>query len=83
MIGNHLITKQTDEKGRLCEEVMVCKRLYTRKEYYFGITIKTIRRLWTKSSPRKFKNVWSARAQEQARRRGLWRYQIVSAKKSL
>lgn len=38
MIGNHLVTKQTDEKGRLCQEVMVCKRLYTRKEYYFAIT---------------------------------------------
>jgi ubiquinone/menaquinone biosynthesis C-methylase UbiE len=57
------------------------RRLNT--QYYFGITLKTIRRLWRKSSPRKFKNVWSARAQEKARRRGLWRYQIVSGKKSL
>ena len=39
MIGAHLITKQTDSKGKLCEEVLVCKRLYTRREYYFSITL--------------------------------------------
>ncbi|CAD6185336.1 unnamed protein product [Caenorhabditis auriculariae] len=39
MIGAHLITKQTDHRGKLCEEVMVCKRLFTRREYYFSITL--------------------------------------------
>ncbi|KAK0404735.1 hypothetical protein QR680_017601 [Steinernema hermaphroditum] len=39
MIGAHLITKQTGERGKLCEEVMVCKRLFTRREYYFSITL--------------------------------------------
>jgi succinyl-CoA synthetase beta subunit len=39
MIGFHLITKQTDEKGRLCSEVMVCQRLFTRREYYFSLTL--------------------------------------------
>ncbi|CAP35184.1 Protein CBR-SUCA-1 [Caenorhabditis briggsae] len=39
MIGAHLITKQTDHRGKKCEEVMVCKRLFTRREYYFSITL--------------------------------------------
>uniref|UniRef100_A0A914WJQ3 Succinate--CoA ligase [ADP-forming] subunit beta, mitochondrial n=1 Tax=Plectus sambesii TaxID=2011161 RepID=A0A914WJQ3_9BILA len=39
MIGSHLVTKQTDATGRLCSEVLVCKRLYTRREYYFSITM--------------------------------------------
>ncbi|KAK5986169.1 Succinyl-CoA ligase beta subunit [Trichostrongylus colubriformis] len=39
MIGANLITKQTDHRGKLCEEVMVCKRLFTRREYYFSITL--------------------------------------------
>ncbi|VDL75064.1 unnamed protein product [Nippostrongylus brasiliensis] len=39
MIGSKLITKQTDHRGKLCEEVMVCKRLFTRREYYFSITL--------------------------------------------
>ncbi|KJH47103.1 succinate-CoA ligase, beta subunit [Dictyocaulus viviparus] len=39
MIGAKLITKQTDHRGKLCEEVMVCKRLFTRREYYFSITL--------------------------------------------
>uniref|UniRef100_A0A914QYF4 Succinate--CoA ligase [ADP-forming] subunit beta, mitochondrial n=1 Tax=Panagrolaimus davidi TaxID=227884 RepID=A0A914QYF4_9BILA len=39
MIGFNLITKQTSERGRKCEEVIVCKRLFTRREYYFSITL--------------------------------------------
>uniref|UniRef100_A0A915D9Q2 ATP-grasp domain-containing protein n=1 Tax=Ditylenchus dipsaci TaxID=166011 RepID=A0A915D9Q2_9BILA len=39
MIGSHLVTKQTTAEGRLCQEVLVCKRLYTRREYYFSITL--------------------------------------------
>ena len=39
MIGYHLSTKQTTGLGRLCEEVMIAKRLYTRREYYFSITL--------------------------------------------
>ncbi|VDM58726.1 unnamed protein product [Angiostrongylus costaricensis] len=39
MIGAKLITKQTDHRGKLCEEVMVCKRLFTRREYYLSITL--------------------------------------------
>uniref|UniRef100_A0A914YUQ3 Succinate--CoA ligase [ADP-forming] subunit beta, mitochondrial n=1 Tax=Panagrolaimus superbus TaxID=310955 RepID=A0A914YUQ3_9BILA len=39
MIGFNLITKQTGERGRRCEEVIVCKRLFTRREYYFSITL--------------------------------------------
>lgn len=39
MIGSRLITKQTGAQGRLCENVLVAKRLYTRREYYFSITL--------------------------------------------
>ncbi|VDK53026.1 unnamed protein product [Anisakis simplex] len=39
MLGSHLITKQTSTRGNLCEKVMVCKRLFTRREYYFSITL--------------------------------------------
>lgn len=39
MIGHYLSTKQTIGKGRLCNEVMIAKRLYTRREYYFSITL--------------------------------------------
>uniref|UniRef100_A0A915JKL5 Succinyl-CoA synthetase beta chain n=1 Tax=Romanomermis culicivorax TaxID=13658 RepID=A0A915JKL5_ROMCU len=39
MIGHRLITKQTDSKGKLCKEVMVCHRLFTRREFYFSITM--------------------------------------------
>ena len=37
MIGNKLFTKQTGEKGRICEKVFVVERLYLRREYYFAI----------------------------------------------
>lgn len=37
MIGDYLITKQTGEKGRICNSVMVTERKYPRKEYYFAI----------------------------------------------
>ncbi|XP_008470049.1 succinate--CoA ligase [ADP-forming] subunit beta, mitochondrial [Diaphorina citri] len=36
MIGDYLITKQTGEKGRICNAVMVTERKYPRKEYYFA-----------------------------------------------
>ncbi|CAI4233255.1 unnamed protein product [Auanema sp. JU1783] len=39
MIGSNLVTKQTDHRGKRCDEVMVCKRLFTRREYYFSITL--------------------------------------------
>lgn len=39
MIGYHLQTKQTGAEGRLCEKVMIAKRLFTRREYYFSITL--------------------------------------------
>ncbi|CAG7836445.1 unnamed protein product [Allacma fusca] len=37
MIGDYLITKQTGEKGRICNSVMITERKYPRKEYYFCI----------------------------------------------
>ena len=37
MIGDFLITKQTGEKGRICNSVMVTERKFPRKEYYFAI----------------------------------------------
>ncbi|XP_032093872.1 succinate--CoA ligase [ADP-forming] subunit beta, mitochondrial-like [Thamnophis elegans] len=39
MIGKRLFTKQTGEKGRICNQVFVCERRYLRKEYYFAITM--------------------------------------------
>jgi succinyl-CoA synthetase beta subunit len=37
MIGQYLVTKQTGEKGRICNSVMVAERKFPRKEYYFAI----------------------------------------------
>ncbi|XP_006817696.1 succinate--CoA ligase [ADP-forming] subunit beta, mitochondrial-like [Saccoglossus kowalevskii] len=39
MIGNKLITKQTGKNGRICNEVYICERLYSRRETYFAITM--------------------------------------------
>jgi succinyl-CoA synthetase beta subunit len=53
MLGDFLITKQTGEKGRICNAVMVAERVYARKEYYFavmmerafGVTINILKQL--------------------------------------
>jgi len=37
MLNQHLITKQTGPEGKLCHKVMVCERLYLRREAYFAI----------------------------------------------
>lgn len=37
MIGQYLVTKQTGEKGRICNTVMVAERKFPRKEFYFAI----------------------------------------------
>ncbi|PVD18655.1 hypothetical protein C0Q70_21205 [Pomacea canaliculata] len=39
MINHKLFTKQTGKDGRLCQKVMIAERLYSRREYYFGITM--------------------------------------------
>lgn len=39
MIGHRLITKQTGEKGVICNEVMIVERLYPRKEFYLAIML--------------------------------------------
>ena len=39
MLGNKLITKQTGEKGRICDKVLVVERKYLRREFYFAITM--------------------------------------------
>ncbi|XP_051877030.1 succinate--CoA ligase [ADP-forming] subunit beta, mitochondrial-like [Pristis pectinata] len=39
MIGKKLVTKQTGEKGRICNKVFICERRYPRREYYFAITM--------------------------------------------
>eukprot|EP00794_Sanderia_malayensis_P010987 gene10987-12150_t len=38
MFGKRLYTKQTGAMGRPCNEVLVCERMYPRREYYFAIT---------------------------------------------
>lgn len=37
MIGQYLVTKQTGEKGRICNKVMVTERKFPRKEFYFAV----------------------------------------------
>lgn len=37
MISDYLVTKQTGEKGRICNSVMVTQRKFPRKEYYFAV----------------------------------------------
>ena len=39
MLGHRLYTKQTGRDGKPCNEVMVCERLFTRREFYFAITL--------------------------------------------
>ncbi|CAG9533690.1 unnamed protein product [Cercopithifilaria johnstoni] len=39
MLGSKIFTKQTGPAGKLCDEVMICKRLFTRREFYFSITM--------------------------------------------
>ena len=39
MIGHNIFTKQTGEQGRSVNKVMVCERLYSRREYYFAIAL--------------------------------------------
>lgn len=37
MLNQYLVTKQTGEKGRICNKVMVTERKFPRKEFYFAI----------------------------------------------
>lgn len=37
MIGQYLVTKQTGEKGRICNKIMVTERKFPRKEFYFAV----------------------------------------------
>lgn len=37
MLGEYLVTKQTGEKGRICNAVMVAERKFPRKEFYFAV----------------------------------------------
>lgn len=39
MLGHTLFTKQTGTQGRPCNDVMVCERVYCRKEFYFAIVM--------------------------------------------
>lgn len=39
MINSKIFTKQTGEAGTVCHKVMVCERLYSRREYYFAIAL--------------------------------------------
>ncbi|KRZ53492.1 putative succinyl-CoA ligase [ADP-forming] subunit beta, mitochondrial [Trichinella nativa] len=39
MIGHYLKTKQTGDKGLLCEKLLLAKRHFLRREYYFSITL--------------------------------------------
>lgn len=37
MLGQFLVTKQTGEKGRICNAVMVTERKFPRREFYFAV----------------------------------------------
>lgn len=37
MLGQYLVTKQTGEKGRICNAVMVTERKFPRREFYFSV----------------------------------------------
>lgn len=37
MIGHKLITKQTGEKGRICNSVFIVERKYARREFYLAV----------------------------------------------
>ncbi|XP_042328421.1 succinate--CoA ligase [ADP-forming] subunit beta, mitochondrial-like [Sceloporus undulatus] len=39
MIGKKLFTKQTGERGRICNEVLICERQFPKREYYFAIAL--------------------------------------------
>lgn len=39
MLGHTLFTKQTGTQGRPCNDVLVCERVYCRKEFYFAIVM--------------------------------------------
>ena len=39
MLGHRLYTKQTGRDGKPCNVVMVCERLFPRREFYFAITL--------------------------------------------
>jgi succinyl-CoA synthetase beta subunit len=39
MLGHRLITKQTGREGKPCNDVMIVERLFTRREFYFAITL--------------------------------------------
>lgn len=39
MINHKLFTKQTGKDGRICQKVMIAERLYSRREFYFAITM--------------------------------------------
>ncbi|XP_018320506.1 succinate--CoA ligase [ADP-forming] subunit beta, mitochondrial [Agrilus planipennis] len=37
MLGQYLVTKQTGEKGRICNKVMVAERKFPRREFYIAV----------------------------------------------
>ena len=39
MLGYRLVTKQTGAAGRRVDAVMICERLYSRREYYFALML--------------------------------------------
>lgn len=39
MLGHHLITKQTGDKGRIVNKLYIQERLYSRRELYFAILL--------------------------------------------
>ncbi|XP_043218638.1 succinate--CoA ligase [ADP-forming] subunit beta, mitochondrial-like isoform X1 [Amphibalanus amphitrite] len=39
MIGHKLVTKQTGDRGQICNKVLVCERKFPRKEFYVAVML--------------------------------------------
>ena len=39
MVGHKLVTKQTGERGQICNKVLVCERKFPRKEFYVAVML--------------------------------------------
>jgi succinyl-CoA synthetase beta subunit len=37
MLGHKLFTNQTGPRGKICNEVYICERVYARREFYIAL----------------------------------------------
>lgn len=58
MLGQYLVTKQTGEKGRICNAVMVAERKFPRKEFYFAVMMERAFAVSALKTDKNFVSVW-------------------------